>query len=334
MSATMKFVDVPACGDAEVMQLSTGPIPRCGDTDVLVKIYAAGVNRPDILQRKGAYPPPEGASPILGLEAAGEIVAVGAAVTQWQIGDTVCGLCNGGAYAEYVCIPAAQCLPVPAGLSMPEAASLPETCFTVWTNLFQRAHLKNGEHLLVHGGSSGIGVTAIQMAKAMGATVTVTAGSEEKCGACLALGADHAINYRQQDFAEEMKTLTKGNGVDVILDMVGGDYIQKNIRCAAIEGRIVNIAYQQGSVAEVNFMPVMLKRLTLTGSTLRPQSAAAKASIAKELREQVWPLIESGAIKPVLFKTFPLEQVIDAHRLMESNQHIGKIALEITQVYP
>lgn len=265
---------------------------------------------------------------MLGLEAAGEIVAVGDSVTAWRVGDRVCALCNGGAYAEYVCVPAGQCLPIPAGLSEAEAASLPETFFTVWSNLFLRARLAGGESLLVHGGGSGIGVTAIQLAKAMGVMVYITAGSERKCRACIDLGADHAIDYSQQDFVAAIRSLT-GGGVNVILDMVGGDYIRKNIQCAAVDGRIVNIAFLTGSVAEVDFMPVMLKRLTLTGSTLRPQSSTAKAEIARDLKSRVWPLIESGAIKPVVFKTFPMGAVREAHQLMESNRHIGKIVLTL-----
>lgn len=325
----MKYIGLTGTGTAGVMTIAEGQRPRPAADEVLIKVQSAGVNRPDVLQRQGVYPPPPGASSILGLEAAGHIVALGDNISQWQLGDSVCALCNGGAYAEYVCAPAAQCLPVPAGLSVSEAATLPEACFTVWSNLFQRAQLKPGERLLVHGGSSGIGVTAIQIAKAMGVTVYATAGSNEKCQACTELGADAAINYRQQDFVTEIKTLTAGQGVNVILDMVGGDYIKKNIQCAAVEGRIVNIAFLNGAVAEVNFLPVMLKRLMLTGSTLRPQSADAKATIARELREQVWPLIEAGHIKPVIYKRFSLAEVGKAHELMESNQHIGKLLLEM-----
>lgn len=326
----MKFIDLPAYGDADVMVIAEGPAPQCQPHEVLIKVHAAGINRPDIIQRRGNYPAPPDASPILGLEAAGEIIAIGSEVNQWQVGDPVCALCNGGAYAEVVAVPAKQCLPIPRGLSLLEAASLPETCFTVWSNVFDRAHLKPGERLLVHGGSSGIGVTAIQMAKALGVTVYITAGSEEKCQACIALGADHAINYREQDFVEEIKQLTAGNGVNVILDMIGGDYIQKNIQCAAIGARIVNIAFLQGAKANVNFMPVMLKRLTLTGSTLRPQSNEFKASVAHSLHQHIWPEIEAGNIKPVIYKTFPLAEVAEAHRLMESNQHIGKLVLSLS----
>lgn len=324
---TMNAVTFSQPGDFSVMHLEHMPVPHCNDDEVLIRVMAAGVNRPDVLQRRGLYPPPKGASPLLGLEVAGEVVACGAGVTQWKDGDLVCALCNGGGYAEYVNVPAGQCLPVPSGLSPLEAASLPETFFTVWSNVVDRGQLKAGESLLVHGGSSGIGITAIQLASALGAKVFTTAGSREKCDACLELGADHAINYREQDFVTEIETLTAGAGVDVILDMVGGDYIEKNIRCAANDGRIINIAYLRGPRAEVNFMPIMLKRLTLTGSTLRPQSLEYKTSIANALKQQVWPLIESGTIKPVIDSQFTLQQAGAAHQRMESSQHIGKIML-------
>lgn len=324
---TMNAVTFSQPGDFSVMHLEHMPVPHCNDDEVLIRVMAAGVNRPDVLQRRGLYPPPKGASPLLGLEVAGEVVACGAGVTQWNSGDLVCALCNGGGYAEYVNVPAGQCLPVPSGLSPLEAASLPETFFTVWSNVVDRGQLKAGESLLVHGGSSGIGITAIQLASALGAKVFTTAGSREKCEACLELGADHAINYREQDFVTEIETLTAGAGVDVILDMVGGDYIEKNIRCAANDGRIINIAYLRGPRAEVNFMPIMLKRLTLTGSTLRPQSLEYKTSIANALKQQVWPLIESGTIKPVIDSQFTLQQAGAAHQRMESSQHIGKIML-------
>lgn len=330
MRTTMKYIDTPQYGEADVMTIAEGLVPECKADEVLIKVHAAGVNRPDIIQREGNYPPPPGASPVLGLEAAGEIVAVGESVAHWQIGDQVCALCNGGAYAQFVAVPAKQCLPIPSGLSLQQAASLPETCFTVWSNLFDRAHLKPGESLLIHGGSSGIGVTAIQMAKALGIKVFITAGSAEKCQACLDLGADHAINYREQDFAEVVKNLTDEHGVDVILDMIGGDYIQKNIKSAAPGGRIVNIAFLQSPKAQVNFMPVMLKRLTLTGSTLRSQSNEFKASIAHSLHLHIWPEISAGTIKPVIYQTFPITEVIKAHQLMESSQHIGKIILDVT----
>jgi len=327
----MKYIDIKQFGEAGVLQLAQGDKPRPGSGEVLIKVVAAGVNRPDVLQRKGLYPPPPGASPVLGLEVAGEVVTLGEGVTRWQPGDQVCALTNGGGYAEYAIVPADQCLPVPAGLSMVEAAALPETCFTVWSNLFDRAQLKAGESLLIHGGSSGIGTTAIQMAVAFGVRVFVTAGSDDKCIACEVLGADIAVNYREQDYVEVLKAATENRGVDVILDMVGGDYIDRNIKLAAMEGRIVNIAYLQGAKAEVDFMPVMLKRLTVTGSTLRPQPTAVKAAIAANLQKAVWPLIEAGRIIPQIAQTFPLAEAAAAHQLMESSTHIGKIILVFLQ---
>lgn len=326
----MKFIDIQEFGAPEVLTLSTTTPPTPSDNEVLIRVIAAGINRPDVIQRQGLYPAPPGASPILGLEVAGEIIEIGRNVTDLAIGDKVCGLANGGGYAEQVCIPASQCLPIPKGLTMIEAAALPETFFTVWSNVFDRGQLKSGESFLIHGGSSGIGTTAIQMAKAMGALVYTTAGSQEKCDACIALGADVAINYHEDDFVEVIKEATKGKGIDVILDMVGGEYIPKNFKIAALEGRIINIAFLQGPVVKTNFLPVMLKRLTVTGSTLRPQSETAKAAIAYNLKNTIWPLIESGNIKPVIAKVFPLEDVVNAHKLMESNQHIGKIVLKVS----
>lgn len=328
----MKFIDTPQFGGPEVMTLAQGPTPVIKANEVLIAVHAAGVNRPDIIQRQGLYPAPKGASPILGLEVAGVIAAVGDEVTLWQVGDQVCALTNGGGYAEFVEVPEGQVLPIPEGLSMIEAASLPETHFTVWSNIFDRARLQAGESLLIHGGASGIGVTAIQLAKALGATVFTTVGNPQKVAACEALGADLAINYHEQDFLAVLKAQTQDSGVNVILDMVGGDYIQKNISLAALEGRIVNIAYLQGPVAKVNFLPIMLKRLTLTGSTLRPQSDAIKAAIAQNLINRVWPLytVSSQQLKPVIAEVFTLEHVQAAHRLMESNQHIGKIVLDLT----
>lgn len=323
----MKFIHLTSFGDADVLQLHNMPTPTPAAGEVLIQVAAAGVNRPDVLQRKGLYPPPPDASPVLGLEVAGEIVACGTGVTRWRKGDKVCALVNGGGYAEFAVAPAAQCLPIPASLSMLEAAALPETFFTVWHNLFQRARLAEGETVLIHGGSSGIGTTAIQMAHARGNRVFATAGSAEKCTACEAMGAEKAINYRTTDFVSEIKQLTSNRGVDVILDMVGGDYIQRNITCAAHDGRIVNIAYLNGSEVSVNLMPVMLKRLTLTGSTLRAQSPAMKENIARELQEFIWPLLENKKIKPIIFASFPLAEAAAAHQLMESSQHIGKIVL-------
>jgi putative PIG3 family NAD(P)H quinone oxidoreductase len=303
------------------------PLPD--DDEVLIRVHAAGINRPDILQRQGVYPPPADASPILGLEVAGEITACGKNVKRWKQGDQVCALVNGGGYAEYVVAPAAQCLPVPQDFSYVQAAALPETFFTVWHNLFQRAQLKAGESLLIHGGASGIGTTAIQLARAFNVQVFATAGSTEKCTAIKALGAK-AIHYREQDFVTVIKEQTQGQGVNVILDMVGGDYIQRNFSAAAKDGRIVNIAFLQGSKTQVDFMPLMLKRLTLTGSTLRAQSAQAKAKIASELEENVWPLLNNKTIEPMIDSVFSFGQVIAAHARMESNQHIGKIILDLT----
>ena len=327
----MKFIDITEFGAPEVLFINTTTPPHPRDNEVHIRVIAAGVNRPDIVQRQGLYPAPADASPILGLEVAGEIMAVGDQVDNWHIGDRVCALTNGGGYAEQVCVPASQCMPIPNGLSFIEAAALPETFFTVWSNVFDRCGLKQGETFLVHGGSSGIGTTAIQMAKALGARVFTTAGSEKKCDVCLELGADLAINYHESDFVDVIKEATAGKGVDVILDMVGGEYISKNLKVAAVDGRIVNIAYLQGPVAKTNFLPIMLKRLTLTGSTLRPQTEQQKAAIARHLKEKVWPLIESGTIKPVIAKSFQLEEVVSAHQLMESNQHIGKIVLTVSK---
>jgi NADPH2:quinone reductase len=325
--AHMKAVYFDKPGGTECLELRELPRPEPKADEVLIRVKAAGVNRPDILQRRGLYPAPKGASPLLGLEVAGEVVACGAAVTQWRPGDAVCALVNGGGYAEFAVAPETQCLPVPASLTMTEAAALPETFFTVWHNLWQRARLSAGESLLIHGGSSGIGTSAIQIATALGVNVFVTAGSAKKCAACEQLGAVKAINYRDQDFVTVIKQLTDNRGVDVILDMVGGDYIQRNMSAAAVGGRIVNIAYLQGSKVEVDMLPIMLKRLTLTGSTLRPQSAAVKQAIAEELLREVWPLLNGKKIKPEVFAAFPLSEVADAHRLMEGGSHIGKIVL-------
>jgi NADPH2:quinone reductase len=325
----MRFIDLPEYGGPEVMRLAEGEKPAPEDGEVLIRVAAAGVNRPDVFQRMGSYPPPQGASPIPGLEVAGEIVELGSGVGRWNVGDAVCALANGGGYAEYVAVPAAQCLPVPQGLSLIEAAALPETLFTVWSNVFERGRLQAGETLLVHGGSSGIGTTAIQLARSFGARVFATAGSTEKCTACEKLGAERGINYRDEDFVEVLLKATDGKGADLILDMVGGDYIGRNLKAAARDGRIVNIAYLRGSKVEVDMLPVMLKCLTLTGSTLRPQTAEVKGRIAADLEEKVWPLIESEKVRPQIAATFPLERVADAHRLMESRVHIGKIVLEV-----
>jgi putative PIG3 family NAD(P)H quinone oxidoreductase len=304
-------------------------VPKPGKGEILVKVVAAGVNRPDVLQRQGGYPPPKGASDIPGLEIAGCVVAVGEGASRFEQGDEVCALVAGGGYAEYCTVPEPQALPAPQGLDLVNAAALPETFFTVWTNVFERGRLKSGETFLVHGGSSGIGTTAIQLASAFGARVFATAGNNLKCQACEKLGAEKGINYREEDFVEIIQQATNKRGVDVILDMVGGDYIEKNISLLATEGRLVNIAYLKGSKVEVNFLPVMLKRLTLTGSTLRPRSVAEKGAIARVLEEKVWPLLASGRIAPVIEGRFPLARAADAHRLMETSAHIGKIVLVV-----
>lgn len=313
---------------ASSLLLAEVPVPQPGANEILIKVAAAGVNRPDILQRDGLYPAPKGHSLILGLEVAGEVVATGEGVSTHKPGDLVTALVNGGGYAEYCLADAGSALPVPKGLTLTEAAGLPETFFTVWHNVFQRGQLKSGEWFMVHGGTSGIGTTAIQLAKAFGAKVIATAGSDEKCAACLELGADVAVNYKTSDFVEAAKTATDGAGVNVILDMVGGAYIEMNFSAAALDGRIVQIAFLGGAKREVNFMRLMLKRLTLTGSTLRARDDATKAVIASEVQANIWPLIADGTIKPIISKTFPLKEVVEAHKHMESGAHIGKIILE------
>jgi putative PIG3 family NAD(P)H quinone oxidoreductase len=326
---SMCAIEIKAPGGPEVLVPALRPLPKPGKGEILVRVTAAGVNRPDVLQRQGGYPPPKGASDIPGLEIAGTVVGVCEGATRWEEGDEVCALVAGGGYAEYCTVPEPQALPVPAGLDLARAAALPETFFTVWTNLFERGRLARGETVLVHGGSSGIGTTAIQLAKAFGARVFATAGNKMKCQACEKLGAERAINYREEDFAAVIQEATGGRGVDVILDMVGGDYIQKNIALLAMEGRLVNIAYLKGSKVEVNFLPVMLKRLTITGSTLRPRSVEEKGAIARALEQKVWPLIGQGRIQPVIEGRFPLTRAADAHRLMETSAHIGKIVLVV-----
>lgn len=326
----MKAIAIDRPGAPEVLQLTERPDPVAGPGELLIRVAAAGVNRPDVLQRKGAYPPPAGASDLPGLEVAGTIVGgdtSAMAAAGFKLGDRVCALVAGGGYAQLCVAPVEQCLPAPQGLSDIEAASLPETFFTVWSNVFDRARLQPGETLLVQGGTSGIGVTAIQLAKAAGATVIVTAGSDEKCAACRALGADHAINYRTHDFAAEVKRLTEGKGADVILDMVAGDYVARELNCLATDGRLVIIAVQGGVDARIDAGEVLRRRLTITGSTLRPRPVAFKAAIARALREKVWPWIEAGRVRPVIFKTFEAAQAAQAHALMESNQHVGKIVL-------
>lgn len=325
----MKAIEISRPGGPEVLQLCERPMPELKAGEVLIRVHAAGVNRPDVLQRMGRYPVPPGASDLPGLEVAGEIVAGDLAGSIFNIGDMVCGLAQGGGYAEYCAVPTAQCLPVPQGWSAQEAASLPETFFTVWSNVFDRAHLAPGETLLVQGGSSGIGVTAIQLAAALGHRVFATAGTDEKCRACESLGAEKGINYRSEDFVDVVKQATAGKGVDVILDMVGGDYIPREIDALADDGRIVMIAFLGGSRGAVDLGQVLRRRLTLTGSTLRPRPVAFKAAIAASLREKVWPLLEAGRIKPVIHSVFPLERAADAHVLMESSAHIGKIVLDV-----
>jgi putative PIG3 family NAD(P)H quinone oxidoreductase len=323
----MRHIAMTGPGGPEVLTLAAGPVPRPAAGEVLIRVAAAGVNRPDILQRTGNYPPPPGASPILGLEVSGTVTALGPEVSGLHEGDEVCALVAGGGYAEYCVAPAPQCLPVPKGISLVDAAGLPETFFTVWSNVFDRGRLARGESFLVHGGSSGIGTTAIQLAYAFGARVFATAGSPEKCAICRELGADRAIDYRQGDFVAVLKEATKGRGVDVILDMVGGPYVEKNLRSLAPEGRLVQIAFLQGSKVSVDLAHLMVRRQTLTGSTLRPRPVADKAAIALNLRDKVWPLIEAGKVRPVIDRTFPLAEVVAAHRLMESSTHIGKILL-------
>jgi putative PIG3 family NAD(P)H quinone oxidoreductase len=325
----MTCVAITKPGEPEVLKTARRPVPSFGEDEVLVEVAAAGVNRPDVLQRRGMYEPPPGTTDLPGLEIAGRVAATGSRVRGWKIGDRVCALVAGGGYAEYCAAPEGQCLPVPEALSMVDAACVPETFFTVWTNVFQRGRLGIGESLLVHGGSSGIGTTAIQLGKAFGAKVFATAGSADKCRACEELGADRAINYREEDFVEVVQQATGGRGVDVVLDMVGGDYVARSLKVMATEGRHVSIAFLRGAKIELNLEPLMRKRLTLTGSTLRPRSVAEKSAIAAELREKVWPLLSSGRIKPVMFKTFPLAEAAAAHALMESSEHIGKIALVV-----
>ncbi len=325
----MTAIEIAGFGGPEVLKPATRPVPQPGPGEVLIKVAAAGVNRPDVLQRQGGYAPPPGVSDLPGLEVAGEIVAANGDVGPWRVGDKVTALVAGGGYAEYCTAPAPQCLPVPKGFDMIHAAALLETFFTVWTNVFERGALKAGETFLIHGGSSGIGTTAIQLAHQFGAKVIATVGSEEKAQACRDLGADLAINYRKSDFAADVLAATGKKGADLILDMVGGDYINRNLSCLAVDGRLVFIAFLQGAKAEVNFAQVMMKRQTITGSTLRPRSVAQKAAIAEALRARVWPLLDAGKVKPVLYRTFPLAEAAEAHRLMETSAHTGKIVLTV-----
>ncbi len=324
----MKYIQIEKHGDPDVLKLNSQAVPDPGPDEVLIRVEAAGVNRPDIMQRKGLYPPPPGATDVLGLEVSGTVEKTGVNVTELKVGSQVCALVSCGGYAEFCLASASICLPIPENISLEHAAGIPETFFTVWTNVFERGHLKSGETLLVHGGSSGIGTTSIQLGKAFGAKVYTTAGTQEKCDFCKNLGADVAINYNENNFEDEIKTLTENRGVDVILDMVGGPYFPKNIKILASEGRLLQIALMQGYKAEVDFRPLLMKRVTLTGSTLRPRSVKEKASIARGLFKEVWPLLDSGIIRPIIHQTFPLEKAADAHRLMESSNHIGKILLK------
>jgi len=328
LPALMTAVEIAHPGGPEALTPARRPVPEPGPGEVLIKVAAAGINRPDVLQRQGHYPVPPGASDIPGLEVAGDIVVLGSGASGWALGDRVMALLAGGGYAEYATAPAPQCLPVPKGFTMIEAAAVPETFFTVWTNVFERGRLKTGETLLVHGGTSGIGTTAIQLAKAFGARVFATAGSAEKCRVCERLGAERGIDYKSEDFVEATRTLTGGKGIDLILDMVGGDYVARNIAACAVDGRIVSIAFLKGAKVEVNLASVMAKRLWLTGSTLRPRSVAEKGAIATSLREHVLPLLESARVKPLIDATFPLAQAADAHRRIEAD-HVGKIVLTV-----
>ncbi|MBI4475810.1 MAG: NAD(P)H-quinone oxidoreductase [Acidobacteria bacterium] len=337
----MVAIEITHAGPPDVLVPTERPKPEPGPDEVLIEVAAAGVNRPDLMQRQGKYPPPPGVSDIPGLEVSGIVVAVGpwntptnspdarASACSWRAGDRVCALVSGGGYAEYCAVPAAQCLPIPAGVDLIAAAGIPETFFTVWTNVFERGRLTRGETLLVHGGASGIGTTAIQLGKALGGRVFATAGTPEKCAACERLGAERGINYRSEDFVAVVRDLTGGRGVDVILDMVGGDYTPRNLDLLAVEGRLVQIAHLQSPKVTLNLIPLLQRRLTMTGSTLRPRTVAQKAAIARALHQHVWPLLESGAVRPIVHRTFPLERAADAHRMLEAGEHIGKIILVV-----
>jgi putative PIG3 family NAD(P)H quinone oxidoreductase len=326
---SMRYIAMREPGPPDVLAVAETALPQPRAGEVLIDVAYAGVNRPDCLQRQGSYAPPPDASPIIGLEVAGIVAALGAGVTTWKIGEEVCALTPGGGYAEYCTTPASFCLPIPKGLGLLEAASLPENYFTVWNNLFDRGALKSGERTLIHGGSSGIGLSAIQLAKRFGATVFTTVGSEEKAAYCRAIGADHVFNYKTQDFVAEVARITNKRGVDVILDMVGGDYIEKNLKCLALEGRLVFIAFLHGGRAEIDWRHIMMRRLTISGSTLRASPTERKAALAIALREKVWPLFGRGELKPVVHRVFPLAEAAAAHALMESSQHIGKIMLDV-----
>jgi NADPH:quinone reductase len=326
---TMTVIEISSPGGPEVLRPAVRPVPPLAAVEVLIRVAAAGVNRPDLMQRQGKYPPPPGASDVPGLEIAGTVVATGASVTSPMQGDSVCALVAGGGYAEYCVAPAPQCLPTPRGLSSVEAAAIPETFFTVWTNVFERGHLTAGESILIHGGSSGIGTTAIQLSRAFGARVFATAGSPEKCRACERLGAELAINYRSEDYVDVLRSATDGRGVDLVLDMVGGDYVGRNLEVLAVDGRLVQIAYLRGARAEVSLVPIMQKRLMFTGSTLRPRSVEQKGAIARALQTHVWPLVERGDVRPVIYAIFPLREAARAHELLERGEHVGKIVLVV-----
>ena len=325
----MKVVVHGAGGAAQVMTIGEASIPVPASDEVQIKVAYTGINRPDVAQRQGTYPPPPGASPFMGLEASGTVTACGSAVTRWKVGDKVCALTNGGSYAEFVCASQGQVLPIPQGLNLLQAAGLPENYFTVYTNVIERGQLKKGETILIHGGSSGIGITAIQMAKAWGAEVYCTVGSEQKRQACLALGADAAINYRTSNYVDEIARLTNKRGVDVVLDMVAGPYTDQNLKCLAMDGRLVQIALLQGGKVQADITPIMTKRLTFTGSTLRPRTPVQKAAIANSLLRDIWPLLEQGRLLPVIYKTFDFDDIVQAHLLMESSTHIGKIMVKV-----
>ena len=329
LPTTMRYIAAREPGPPDVLAQAETSVPQPKAGDVLIEVGYAGVNRPDCIQRAGSYPPPPDASPIIGLEVAGTVVALGEGAPRWRLGDRVCALTPGGGYAEYCVAPAAHCLPLPEGLSLLDAASLPENYFTVWNNLFDRVGLKAGETALIHGGSSGIGLTAIQLAKRFGATAITTVGTDDKAAFCLEIGADHAINYKTQDFVAEVARITGKRGVDVVLDIVGGDYMEKNLKCLALEGRLSMIGFLHGSRADLDFRHIMLKRLTVTGSTLRASPVARKAAIARSLEEKVWPLFARGELKAVVRKVFPLAEAATAHALMESSAHVGKIMLEV-----
>jgi putative PIG3 family NAD(P)H quinone oxidoreductase len=329
LPAEMTAIEITAPGPPDVLRPTRRPVPSPGPGEVLIKVKAAGVNRPDLMQRQGLYAPPPGASDIPGMEVAGDVVAVGSGVGDWRVGDEVCALLSGGGYAEFCAAPAPQCLPVPKGLDAIQAAALPETVFTVWTNVFDRGRLHAGETLLVHGGSSGIGTIAIQMGRAFGARVFATAGSPEKCAACERLGAERAVDYKKEDFVAVLREATAGRGVDVVLDIVGGDYVPRNVELLAVEGRLVQIALQQGPKVELDLRPVLQRRLTLTGSTLRPRTVEQKGAIARSLEMDVWPFIEAGRIRPVIHATVPLAEAALAHHVLETGAHIGKVVLVV-----